>query len=123
MRIKQSNKYMREYMKKRYHTLRNELIVMLGGKCVQCGSTQRLEFDHINPSEKEYSIADMCSLSKEKLDEEIKKCQLLCYKDHKKKHSPKEHGTLAMYRYCKCDLCKKANTEYNRKYRMGLKLK
>lgn len=32
------------------------------------------------------------------------------------KRSVKEHGTLSMYRYCKCDLCKQAKKDYMAKY-------
>ena len=34
----------------------------------------------------------------------------------KKKKKELKHGTLSMYRYCKCDLCKKAKSDFNHKH-------
>jgi len=61
------------------------LIEMLGGKCKSCGTTKNLQFDHIDPTTKSFSIAKkyMCPV----VFEEIKKCQLLCYECHLKKTS------------------------------------
>jgi 5-methylcytosine-specific restriction endonuclease McrA len=44
------NAYMNKYMKERYERRRSEAVASLGGKCVVCGTTDRLELDHINPS-------------------------------------------------------------------------
>jgi len=30
---------------------------MLGGRCVRCGATEDLEFDHIDPSTKRFTIS------------------------------------------------------------------
>ena len=61
------------------------LIEMLGGKCKSCGTTKNLQFDHIDPTTKSFSIAKKyrCPV----VFEEIKKCQLLCYECHLKKTS------------------------------------
>lgn len=80
-----SNEYMRKYMKDRYYSLKREVISYLGGKCVKCGSEENLEFDHINPEEKEYNIANMCSINKKDLYNELDKCQLLCHSCHREK--------------------------------------
>lgn len=34
--------------RRRYHALRTQAIEALGGKCARCGSTDRLEIDHID---------------------------------------------------------------------------
>ena len=56
----------------------------LGGECVDCGTTENLEFDHINPAQKEKKIGDYMS-SVNKLTEEIKKCELRCKKCHRQR--------------------------------------
>jgi hypothetical protein len=62
--------------------LREILIERLGGKCVECGRTETLEFDHIDPSTKSFNIASGYSKPKEVLLAEVAKCQLLCNKCH-----------------------------------------
>ena len=61
------------------------LIEMLGGKCESCGTTKNLQFDHIDPTTKSFSIAK--KYMSPVVFEEIKKCQLLCYECHLKKTS------------------------------------
>ena len=57
--------------------------------CLRCGENDPdcLDFDHIDPTTKEYKIADMVhsSLSKEVIMREIDKCQVLCANCHRKK--------------------------------------
>jgi len=62
--------------------LREILIEKMGGKCVECGCTETLEFDHIDPSTKSFNIAAGYSKPKEVLLAEVAKCQLLCNKCH-----------------------------------------
>ena len=72
-----------EYMKARYRRRRNTAIERLGGICVDCGSSQRLEFDHVDPSLKEFNIGQcFTSMSKERLDQEVDKCVLRCIGCH-----------------------------------------
>ena len=119
------NTYMREYMIKRYHRRRQEAIVLLGGKCAKCGSTEQLEFDHTIRSSKTGELAKIWGYKQKRFLEELAKCQLLCNECHKAKtlvdkgFNPGKghHGSLASYRYCKCDLCKKAASDHNRAYR------
>jgi len=42
---------------KEYHRKRKQWIEDMGGKCVKCGSKEKIEFDHINPKDKKYNIA------------------------------------------------------------------
>tara|TARA_B100000131_G_C17801676_1_gene485799 strand:+ start:105 stop:560 length:456 start_codon:yes stop_codon:yes gene_type:complete len=64
-----------------------EYKTLLGGKCVVCGTTERLEFDHIDPKNKLFNITRYATGGKPKdvFMEELKKCQLLCYSCHKNK--------------------------------------
>lgn len=62
--------------------LREILIEKMGGKCIECGCMEALEFDHIDPSTKSFNIAAGYTKPKEILLEEVAKCQLLCNKCH-----------------------------------------
>ena len=57
----------------------------LGGKCISCGVTKNLEFDHIDDAKKEYNVSNAVRNTKEIFWEEVAKCQLLCVKCHNKK--------------------------------------
>ena len=56
----------------------------LGGQCVDCGATENLEFDHIDPAQKHFKITHYLS-SINKLSDEIKKCELRCKKCHRQR--------------------------------------
>jgi 5-methylcytosine-specific restriction endonuclease McrA len=64
-------------------------IEFLGGCCAICGLTDRLEIDHKNPEEKSFPISR--PPSEKAFREELTKCQLLCYKHHRRK-SVREHS-------------------------------
>lgn len=120
------NLYMREYMLARYRQIRAEYLAQLGGKCVYCGAVDRLQFDHIDPSTKLFTISGQgWSKSKTRLDAEVRKCQLLCESCHTTKtlhqkglQSAKgQHGTISSYKYCRCNACKAAAAAQSREYR------
>lgn len=114
------NAYMRQYMKNRYDARRRQALEALGGKCADCGSTENLEFDHIDPSTKLTVIAKMWTASEKKFWGEIRKCQLLCVGCHRDKtlaelgrqNARKTHGTLSSHRYCRCASCRQVHNEY-----------
>jgi hypothetical protein len=134
------NEYMRKYMAARYKRRKALAIKRLGGKCVECGSKKRLQFDHKKRrgKGKDFVITRrLAGVAEHKLLEEIDKCQLLCLRCHQKKTLVElgytsafgTHGTLSAYRYCgppKCPDCKKAHNAYckawkrNRKRSQGL---
>jgi hypothetical protein len=69
---------------KAHRKKRKELCLeYLGGKCVVCGTTNRLEFDHIKRDTKKYEITPKLTINFDNLKEELNKCQLLCYDCHK----------------------------------------
>lgn len=113
------------YMLKRYHTRREAALLALGGKCVRCGSTEGLELDHIDPTTKTLAVGKLWSVSLSRYEAEIVKCQLLCrachsvksVEDSGKASARGQHGTPSSYRYCKCALCRAANTAYMQEYR------
>lgn len=70
--------------------LKNRAVYVLGGKCQICGYNkcqQALEFHHINPDEKSFTIQENCNRSWETVNSEIQKCALLCANCHREVHS------------------------------------
>lgn len=132
MGIKSSKKewadYIRAYRQSRHKRRKRMAIKMLGGRCKKCGSKKRMQFDHVIASSKVSEKDAISYLSyhatEEYFLEELKKCQLLCFKCHQfksvtdlgKKHAKGAHGTISSYRYCHCDLCKHAKHVYYAAY-------
>jgi len=88
--------------------------------CHACNYKKKLELHHLNPEEK--ISHKIWSWSKEKREEEIKKCVILCYDCHKvvtsmQRFMKVEHGGLTMYnKYkCRCAICKEAKSKQNAK--------
>lgn len=110
---------MNEYMKQRYQKRRSEAIIKLGSKCSKCGSCNDLHIHHKDPSEKSFTLAKGSSYSKQRWDNEVDKCKLLCEPCHITEHNSKAPcGTPQRYwRGCRCDLCKTANAKHNKEYK------
>lgn len=96
----------------------------MGGKCQRCGSIDNLEFDHIDPKDKNFTIGKrLVSAPIDEIKIELEKCQLLCKLCHKEKNKvdngEAQHGKRSMYRHhgCRCDLCREANNAYMREYK------
>ena len=136
-----------EHQKNRYHTLLNLAKEYLGNHCVECGSIENLEFDHIDPTTKLFVVSTGYKYASKRFWDEVDKCQLLCTDCHLKKTrkelhvripwnkglgKPKPppqytrelvHGTRAGYlketrrRMPHCDDCKAANTKYTQTLR------
>jgi hypothetical protein len=68
--------------KERKEKHRKHLIDMLGGKCCGCGTIKNLQFDHLDRTKKSFNIGNNLAAKLEKLEEEAKKCQLLCKECH-----------------------------------------
>lgn len=93
--------------------------------CEKCGSNNKLQIHHIDPSTKvDHKI---WSWSKKRRDVELAKCQVLCYychleetnEYHKQGENHREHGTFNMYSKigCRCTECRRANADHRNKYR------
>lgn len=68
-----------------YHERRQRFIQKLRAKCSLCGSTDRLEIDHINSTQKSFNIGARMSYKESTILEELSKCRLLCHECHIKK--------------------------------------
>lgn len=75
------NARMNRYMKKKYFERRAKAIEYLGGQCIDCFSTELLEFDHTR--DKEFNIAHkLNSAPRERILRELDKCVLRCMPCH-----------------------------------------
>jgi hypothetical protein len=74
--------YHREYSRQYYHKRKQDMIDKLGGKCAICGSTNNLQFDHVDAYSKSFSIGKLLNYSKKTVEAELSKCQLLCCDCH-----------------------------------------
>lgn len=57
-------------------------------KCIQCGEDHisTLDFHHVDSTEKDFTVAAFGSKSIKRIEEEIKKCVVLCANCHRKLH-------------------------------------
>ena len=119
------NKKMADFASEKYYRRRSEWIVKKGGVCNSCGSSESLEFDHIDATTKEYNIAKILSShSESKVAKEMEKCQLLCKECHLKKTLEEgdiyivSHGEgLTGKKGCYCELCGPLKSAYNKRYK------
>lgn len=86
----ESKKQCAEYKAKLRKAWRQEVLELLGGKCINCNSVENLHVDHINQNEKLFCISK--APSKKALMEEIKKCQILCSTCHRLKSNREISG-------------------------------
>ena len=114
----QKRDYQRRWLKARRDAWLKE-----HGPCVDCGSWENLQVDHIDPKQK--VSHRVWSWSQQRRDEELSKCVVRCQSDHQKKttaesYPVREHGTITMYDNgkCRCMLCRKVSAEYKRKWRI-----
>lgn len=107
---------------KYYKKFRLKIIEHLGGKCCNCGSSDLLEIDHVDPNKKNFNVSEKWSHSWDSILDEINKCQLLCEDCHKLKHLP-DHGTLGRYVHskCRCTLCKSVWNLKTKEYKIKSK--
>lgn len=109
------------YDQSRYESKRERLLHIVGTSCAICGSSEMLEFDHIDPEDKSFSIMAHWGRPIDELIPELAKCRTLCHSCHKETASygrpTVEHGGgLSGKKNCKCDLCKARKAEYMRTY-------
>ena len=77
--------HVKEYRKR----IKQELVDYKGGKCQVCGynkCNEALEFHHLNPDEKDFSLSGQHK-SIELLKKEVDKCVLLCCRCHREVHA------------------------------------
>ena len=101
--------------------------VKKNGPCVLCGKLDDLCVHHVDSKKKvAHRIWSWAELRRV---EELKKCIVLCQVCHRQWHSAEfpvqKHGTRQRYKSlrfpCRCDACRRANAEYQRKRRRSRK--
>jgi hypothetical protein len=120
---RQTNEYMAAYMKRRRKSRKAQLILMLGGSCIDCGTTEGLEFDHRNPSDKKFGVTMGLDKPWQVILDEAAKCDLRCSPCHRSKttrlqeNGSVDHGGgVSGKRNCPCPPCRARKTEYNKRY-------
>jgi hypothetical protein len=75
--------------------LKKQCLLYKGGKCEKCGyckNLSALEFHHLDPTKKDFAIAELQSTSfekhREKIVSELDKCILVCANCHRELHHP-----------------------------------
>lgn len=119
----------RKYFRDRYKDRRKVLLGLLGDKCVKCGSTVDLQFDHIDPTTKTMDIGRRMTYSIYTVGKEVQLCQLLCKQcheiksvidgGHKLMRGSNIHGTHTSYQYyCRCYVCVLAKKLYRKDHKL-----
>lgn len=100
--------YMRDYQRKWIAARREAFFA--DKACVDCGSTDRLELDHRDPSMKKTSV--IWSWAEVRRQEEIAKCDVRCYDCHRERHYAllRSHGIGRYQSGCRCAICKSAKS-------------
>lgn len=74
----------------RQRKLKQLCVTYKGGECSKCGYNKcigALDFHHLNPDEKDFSIGHLKNYSfSDKIKKELDKCVLLCSNCHREKH-------------------------------------
>ena len=81
-------KYMVDHVNNHRKKRKKELVDYKGGCCEKCGynkSMNALQFHHINPDEKDFTIGGR-NYSEERMKKEVDKCVLLCGNCHSEIH-------------------------------------
>lgn len=109
------------YDRERYFKRKEMLLDLVGRKCVKCGTEDKIEFDHIDPSTKLFSLMGAWNRPLEELKSEAIKCQPLCHDCHKEKSinflAAAHGGGKSGKRNCKCEPCKRRKAEYMREWK------
>lgn len=113
MRTKEAQRlYQLEWMKKR----RQAWIDSQGGACNECGSTDQLEVDHVDPATKSMQPTAIWSRKESVRVEELAKCQVLCHDCHLDKTLAAvtwTHGRTGYSKGCRCEVCYNAQKAHS----------
>jgi hypothetical protein len=78
----------KEYYQHKRYNIKKKLVDYKGGKCEKCGynkSLRALQFHHLDPSQKDFTISGVGTLN-ESVIKELNKCILVCANCHSEIH-------------------------------------
>lgn len=78
-----------QHVKSHRQKIKERAIQYKGGKCEKCGydkCNRALEFHHLIPNEKDFTISRYSVLSWDKVKKELEKCILICSNCHRELH-------------------------------------
>jgi predicted HNH restriction endonuclease len=85
------------YKKKYLKGLKEKVIAIMGGKCLDCGvpfngkNAKIFDLHHLEPDKKDFSIGQMIgNYAWSKILEEISKCVMICANCHRLRHSTED---------------------------------
>ena len=111
----------RQFDKERWEARRAHLVEMRGGQCTDCGSREKLEFDHRDPGQKLFAVSSGPFRPMAKIIAEAMKCDLRCHECHRQRTASQQslgHGKgLTGVRRCNCEQCKPLKVQYMRDWR------
>jgi hypothetical protein len=72
-----------------YYKRKQEFVNSLKTPCVKCGEPEKacIDFHHLDPSTKDFTIGKATFSNKERLRKEVEKCVCLCANCHRKVHA------------------------------------
>lgn len=74
----------------RFRETKKQAVEYKGGKCERCGYNKciaAMDFHHLDPSQKDFSISNAKNKSFDKIKNELDKCILVCSNCHREIHS------------------------------------
>lgn len=87
----------KEANRKRRDWRRQILLEQVGHVCCICGSEERIEFDHINPSLKKDRVSPL-SMGLERIKQEIPNLRAMCHKCHVKRSTAQKKAAWDLFK-------------------------
>lgn len=88
------------------------------GPCEWCGSAERLEVHHRDPTQKEHHA--VWSWAETRMLAELAKCAVLCHRCHKDHHARlmRTHGIKQYQLGCRCEKCRRGKAIQMERHRL-----
>lgn len=88
------------HVKTHRQKIKEKSIEYKGGKCEKCGynkCNRALEFHHLDPKEKDFTISKYSVLSWDKIKKELDKCILICSNCHRELHDDEDINNRVVF--------------------------